>query len=467
MQKHLMAPAIATALALSLGVQTSIARAQDASSASTAKMPESSGQQELSLADILDLRLSTIASGTIKPIAKAAAIATVITAKDIEAMGARTFEEALDKVPGLHVSNSAAIMSPKILVRGSVSTYNPEILVMINGVPFTSLVKGDRFDQLGVLPVSMISRIEVIRGPGSALYGAEALMGVINVITKSGPEINGTVAGYRSESFNTNVGWLQHGGIYGEHRYAVMANYMNSDGQKRVIERDALYGTATTRAPGPVALQRESVDLVINSEIGRWTFDGQYRSVSNGAGAGVADSLDPISTGVYQRAMLTTKYDNPNFTDDLRVEGRLAFSYASQEIGGNGLMLFPPGTNIGTGTFTNGMVGKPEYAQRMWYFDTSATYKSLKNHLIRIGVGGVLGQLSMVKEIKNFTSGLAPRSGYVDVTDTSEAFMPKKRRDNYHAILQDEWRFAKDWELTAGLRFDHFSDFGDTVNPRL
>jgi iron complex outermembrane receptor protein len=175
MQKHLMAPAIATAMALSLGIQTSTARAQEvsnssnSSSSSTAKMPESSGQQELSLADILDLRMTAIASGTLKPLNKTPAVATVITAADIKAMGIRTWAEAIDTVPGLHIA-TGTVYGEKILIRGIASFFNPEVLVMINGVPTTSIVRGDRNGYRNLINLSAVSRIEIIRGPGSALY---------------------------------------------------------------------------------------------------------------------------------------------------------------------------------------------------------------------------------------------------------------------------------------------------------
>ncbi len=53
------------------------------------------------------------------------------------------------------------------------------------------------------------------------------------------------------------------------------------------------------------------------------------------------------------------------------------------------------------------------------------------------------------------------------VTDTAYVFVPEGDRENYHLYIQDIWQYANDWELTAGLRYDDFSDFGSTANPRL
>lgn len=76
------------------------------------------------------------------------------------------------------------------------------------------------------------------------------------------------------------------------------------------------------------------------------------------------------------------------------------------------------------------------------------------------------------RETKNFGPGVidgtvSPIGGALtDVSDTPFVFLRERDRKNYYLFLQDEWRFANDWELTAGVRYDYYSDFGDTINPR-
>ena len=70
-------------------------------------------------------------------------------------------------------------------------------------------------------------------------------------------------------------------------------------------------------------------------------------------------------------------------------------------------------------------------------------------------------------EIKNYNPDGSPIGALVDVSDTSDIFIPEKSRQVYYGYLQDEWRFITDWSLTAGLRLDKYSDFGSTINPRL
>jgi iron complex outermembrane receptor protein len=54
-----------------------------------------------------------------------------------------------------------------------------------------------------------------------------------------------------------------------------------------------------------------------------------------------------------------------------------------------------------------------------------------------------------------------------DVTGTPDAYMADQKRTTWYLALQDEWQFAPDWTLTSGIRYDHFSDFGSTINPRM
>jgi len=148
--------------------------------------------EELSLA-YGDKSFVSIATGSRLPITRAPAIATVITATDIERIGARDLDEVLETVPGLHVSVSPAAYAPVYTIRGIRQTLvNPQVLMLVNGIATKTAFSGDRGIVWGGFPIENIERIEAIRGPGSALYGADAFSGVINIITKSAQDIAGT-----------------------------------------------------------------------------------------------------------------------------------------------------------------------------------------------------------------------------------------------------------------------------------
>ena len=129
----------------------------------------------------------SIATGAVQPIAKAPAVASVITAQQIRDIGAKSIDQILETVPGLHISRSPLYNSMYIF-RGINADFNPQVLMLINGIPLTNLFQGDRNLVWTGMPVEAVERIEVIRGPGSALYGADAFAGVINIVTK-GPRM--------------------------------------------------------------------------------------------------------------------------------------------------------------------------------------------------------------------------------------------------------------------------------------
>ena len=85
----------------------------------------------------------SIAIGEVQPIAKAPAVASVITAAEIKRLGAKDIDQILEVVPGLHVARSA-IYDPLYNFRGIHSDFNPQVLVLVNGVPLSNLFHGDR-----------------------------------------------------------------------------------------------------------------------------------------------------------------------------------------------------------------------------------------------------------------------------------------------------------------------------------
>ena len=183
-----------------------------------------------------DDEVVNIATGTDKPIHLAPSVATVITQDDIRKMGAVDLDQVLERVPGLHVSRSFNRLNSIYSVRGVHTSQNPQMLVLLNGAKITQLFSGGRPNGLR-MPVENIKRIEVMRGPGSAVYGADAFSGVINVITKDAKSIDGTDIGLRAGSFSTKEFWLQHGQSFGEsdewgfafsniHNVALKSQYM-------------------------------------------------------------------------------------------------------------------------------------------------------------------------------------------------------------------------------------------------
>jgi iron complex outermembrane receptor protein len=98
-------------------------------------------------------------------------------------------------------------------------------------------------------------------------------------------------------------------------------------------------------------------------------------------------------------------------------------------------------------------------------FEISGIYKGFKNHRLRFQTGYRYEEIK-TREVKNFGPGVLP-GVITDVTDSKFVYLPDTNRSIWSLAIQDEWQIAQGWQLTAGVRFDHYSDFGATVNPRL
>lgn len=431
-----------------------------------------------------DEYMISLATGIEQPIAKAPAVATVITDDDIQKMGATDIDEVLETVPGLHVSRNEFGYAPIYSFRGIYATFNPQVLMLINGIPITNLFRGDRNVVWGGMPVKSIARVEVIRGPGSAVFGADAFAGVINIITKSHGDISNSTAGIRYGSFNTKDAWIVGSHSFGETKAALMLELHDTDGQREKIREDAqttfdnLSATNASFAPGGVNLQRENYDLRFELEHGNYKFRSGVQSRRNvGSGAGIGQALDPTNRYESDRVSADLTYNNPDFKKDWDLTVQASYLETSQEIDED-LRIFPPGADLtlaslGSG-WTDGLIGNPEVFETHSRFNVSAFYTGLANHTLRMGWGYYYGDLYRVKESKNFgvdpsnpPSLLSPGGPVVDVTDTPYVFLQEGDRKNQHTFVQDIWKLASDWELTAGVRYDDYSDFGNTTNPRV
>jgi iron complex outermembrane receptor protein len=144
---------------------------------------------ELSLEELLNVEVTSVTKQA-QPLAQTAAAIFVLTQEDIRRSGATSIPEALRMVPGLQVarldSNKWAITS-----RGFNGRFANKLLVLIDGrTVYTPLFSGVYWDVQDTM-MEDIDRIEVIRGPGATLWGANAVNGVINVITKKAKDTQG------------------------------------------------------------------------------------------------------------------------------------------------------------------------------------------------------------------------------------------------------------------------------------
>lgn len=172
------------------------------------------------------------ASRTEQALAEAPSAISVLTARDIESIPADDLGDLLRNVPGVNVTQTSA-RDINLTARGSTNTLSTSQLVLLDGrsiyLDFFGFVMWD------FLPVnfSEIKQIEAVRGPGSAVWGANAMTGVVNLITKRPKEMIGTSLLFGGGELGTMFGSVTHAGVSGNLGYKFSLGYYEQDAYDR------------------------------------------------------------------------------------------------------------------------------------------------------------------------------------------------------------------------------------------
>lgn len=184
---------------------------------------------EMSLEELMSIEVTSVSKRS-EPLSKAAAAVYVITEEDIRRSGATSIPEALRLAPGVQV---ARISSSRwaISIRGFTSQYSNKLLVLIDGLSvYTPLYSGVYWNTQDLL-LEDVERVEVIRGPGAALWGANAVNGVINIITKHSEMSDGVLLSAGGWNEERGFGSARLGGRVGEGTtYRGYVKYADRDG---------------------------------------------------------------------------------------------------------------------------------------------------------------------------------------------------------------------------------------------
>ena len=151
-----------------------------------------------SIEDLMNIKVKT-ASKKIEKISGAPGIISVITSEDIKTYGAKNIKDVISRIPSLLVFDSSTFTASGLSLRaGATQHLNNHVLLLLNDRPLRESQNGGLHTDINLLlPVDSIERIEVIRGPGSVLYGSNSFSGTINFITKKNigeKSVQGSVA---------------------------------------------------------------------------------------------------------------------------------------------------------------------------------------------------------------------------------------------------------------------------------
>jgi iron complex outermembrane receptor protein len=180
---------------------------------------------ELTLEELLNIEVTSVSKKQQK-LSAAGAAAYVITRDDIRHSGMTNLPDLLRMAPGVNVARITA-NAWAISIRGFNSRYSNKVLVLIDGRSvYTPGFSGVFWDQQSV-PLEDIDRIEVIRGPGGTAWGANAVNGLINIITRDAADTQGFLVSVGAGSADSAQGYARYGGRADSGSYRVYGRYFN------------------------------------------------------------------------------------------------------------------------------------------------------------------------------------------------------------------------------------------------
>lgn len=232
-------------------------------------MPQPTGVElvGLSLEDLGKIKVTSVSRKS-ESLSDAAAAIHVITQEDIRRSGVTSLPEALRMAPGLDVARANS-RQWAISSRGFNNTFANKLLVLLDGrTLYTPLFSGVFWEETDTV-LEDVDRIEVIRGPGATVWGANAVNGVINIITKSARETQGTLISGGGGVEERALGTVRYGGRLGTNvYYRVYGKY--SDRDEFTLRNGEGAGDSWWMAQGGFRLDWEP------SEINRLTLQGDY-----------------------------------------------------------------------------------------------------------------------------------------------------------------------------------------------
>lgn len=394
----------------------------------------------LSLPELLEVRIYG-ASKFLQSTGDAPASVSVLTADELRSFGFRTLGEALDGVRGVYVNQDRNYSFVGMRGVSRPSDYNARLLLLVDGNRYNDPI----FDIAFVghefpIDIEQIERIEIIRGPGSSVYGSNAFLGVINVVTKTGAMLQGGEA-------------------------AVEAG---TAGRRRL--RAALGARTATGLDWRLSASRyrqEGEDLYFPE------FD---QPENNG---GIAEGLDGERADHYSARLSFGRWSaSAAFADRTKQVPTASFGSAFND---PRLETWDQ-TGHATLAYTRPLGGRWEFSPRLFFgnYRYHGTYPTVTDDGVTLNhdhldttwwgselkLTGIHGRHQLIAGLE-YQDNLHQHQENHD-EDPHRVHLDDERSSRRSGIyLQDDVSLDADWTLSAGLRVDDYSTVGSSVNPRL
>ena len=440
----------------------------------------------LSLAELLEYQVVTAATGFEQSALSAPASVTVIEENEWKARGDLFLSEAIQGVEGVQLTSvNSSSFKHKITIRGLGGDFGQQVKILYDGVPLNGFRIGG-FPTIDI-PLAPLKRIEIIRNSGSVTYGADAYGGIINLVSKDIKKQNNQLiaqVGQREQKSLSLLGSNNYAGI--DIFYSVHVSEQGVDNDSIVhadtqTTFDGLFNTNASRAPGAIDTSQQRLSANLKAKYGNNEFSMFYLAGESGSGAGVAEVLDPGKLGEHRRLLMDYKHHfNSQSNSEQTLQVWLQNDYLHYP-----LTIFPAGTTLPIGAdgninftspvgmveFTDGYIGHPGSSGTKIHVNYTEFTEIAETHQLRWQVGAE-AQMLRPTEKKNFGPGVLTGSETIvdgtltDVSGTEFAYLPDENRYFSFASVQDIWTVTDSIKVHLGLRYDHYEDFGSTVNPR-
>jgi iron complex outermembrane receptor protein len=432
----------------------------------------------LSMEQLMNVKVVT-ASGFLQTASQAPSTITVITSTQIRERGYEQLEDALRDVPGIDMVHINGYAPTLIYFRGMYGAENLRALLMIDGIAENNILGSN--DMAGpAYSLHDVERIEIIWGPISALYGANAFGGVINIISKKGGEINGVRAEAGIGSYDTRFENLNAGFRKGHWEASVAGTLYFTEGPK-FTNRDPFYNASFIE-------NAYSYKGELSYHTSHSTTSLGYRSYRTPAGWGTysnsattyfglsAQGYDNLGlVGLVQRSFLGQRsgVDDPflrtlylqeewQASPKLDLQGRL--TYRQTGVGDDSYILITTnGTlmqRIPVITSSNRVIG-----------ELAARYRVDKNQQLAAGLSFYQDNVERGERGIIYDPAVEIVNGKDSVTDLHAKLLPRAYdlRNNFGSYAQYVLTtgLLTKTTFTAGARYDYNSYFGSAFSPRL
>jgi len=395
----------------------------------------------MTIEQLLEVELTSTASKFAQEVTRAPASVTVVTAEEIQLHGYRTLAEILSSVRGLYATYDRNYTYVGVRGFARPGDYNTRVLLLIDGHRLNEPI----YDMAPIgtdfpLDVSLIDRVEVIRGPGSSLYGTSAFFAVINVLTRSG-------ASHAGRRIDTSVGSMTTGQLTASYGHVF-------EGGEEMLLSASGYGSAgNTRLYYPEYDSPETGNgIAIDADGDRSA--SAFASVAVGRirlSGGFLDRGKHIPTGSWSSVF----GDRRAHTDDRR-------AYADAAYTGPALSGWTSVARAGLNYY--GYVGQYPFD----YDADGVVVQRDGSHSVQVS-----GELTLNRRWRQhvFTVGGEVRRTLQEsqwVEDIGPRWMAQQRPSTPLGVyVQDEWTLRPWMLVNGGVRVDHDSAFGSNATPRV